>query len=247
MQIEEYGKENKKIIVMLHAANFVHTFNRQYVLAREYHIIVPHIMGFGNEADRIFDTGTCVNELAEYIQSLNQRVLLVGFSFGAQLAFKLVAEHESLFCGAILVSPWLIKEEPMLSKVLKMNEKQFASFKKRWLCSIIGRMNGLSGEQRKKFVEQMQAVKIETIRNSVDNGITLDNVEGFADVTIPVIALAGGKEQKEVTVGVKEMAAINKNCCYEIYEKAAHNIPPVHYKKFNALICEMAEEYVLWE
>ena len=71
MWMEEYGKENEKIIVMLHGANFVHSFDRQYVLASEYHIIVPHIMGFGNEADRIFDTETCVKELAEYIQSLN--------------------------------------------------------------------------------------------------------------------------------------------------------------------------------
>ena len=29
MQIEEYGKENDKIIVMLHGAYFVHSFGRQ--------------------------------------------------------------------------------------------------------------------------------------------------------------------------------------------------------------------------
>lgn len=55
---------------------------------------------------------------------------------------------------------------------MKMNEKQFASFKKKWLCNIIGMMNGLPREPRKKFVHQMQNVKIDTIRNSVNNGIT---------------------------------------------------------------------------
>ncbi len=33
MYAEEYGKGNKEIIVMLHGANFVHTFSRQYILA----------------------------------------------------------------------------------------------------------------------------------------------------------------------------------------------------------------------
>ena len=111
MKIEEFGTENHKTIVMLHGANFVHSFGRQYQLAKTYHIIVPHIMGFGAEAYRVFDTETCVKELASYIETLGNKVTLIGFSLGAQLAFKLVSEYEYLFDSAILVSPWLIKEK----------------------------------------------------------------------------------------------------------------------------------------
>ncbi|WP_202961128.1 hypothetical protein [Bifidobacterium tsurumiense] len=67
MKIEEFGKDNDSIIVMLHGANFVHTFGRQYSLAADFHLIIPHIMGFGGEAERVFDTETCITELAEYI------------------------------------------------------------------------------------------------------------------------------------------------------------------------------------
>ncbi|MBQ8780472.1 MAG: alpha/beta hydrolase [Oscillospiraceae bacterium] len=238
MITEELGKGNEKTIVMLHGANFVHTFGMQYRLADSYHIIVPHIMGYGNHTDKIFDTDSCINELAEFISGLNKKVLLVGFSLGAQLAFRLVSEHPELFTGAVIVSPWLIKEEPMLSEVMKMNEKQFASFKKRWLCNIIGMMNGLPSAQRKEFVEQMQKVSIKTVHNSVNNGITFDTVS-FADVSIPVIALAGAKEQKEVTDSVKKMAELNDNCRFEIWDKAAHNIPVLFSKRFNELLCSM--------
>jgi glycerol-3-phosphate dehydrogenase (NAD(P)+) len=48
MKVEEYGKDNPETIVMLHGAFFVHTFGRQYSLSKEYHIVVPHIMGFGD-------------------------------------------------------------------------------------------------------------------------------------------------------------------------------------------------------
>jgi pimeloyl-ACP methyl ester carboxylesterase len=237
MKIEEYGKENDKTIVMLHGANFVHSFGKQYSLAKEYHIIVPHIMGFGNEANRIFESDICVKELAEFIASLNKKVLLVGFSLGAQLAFRLVSEYEELFSSAIIVSPWLIKEEPMLSEVMKVNIKQYDSFKKKWLCNLIGLMNGLPSMQRKEFVEQMQKVKIETIQNSVYNGITFESVPSFVNVSVPIVALAGGKEQKEVKDSVKKMSEINPNCRYEIWDKAAHNIPPVFAKRFNGVIC----------
>ena len=184
MQIEEYGKENDKIIVMLHGAYFVHSFGRQYVLANRYHIIVPHIMGFGAEADRTFDAEACMKELAEFIRTLGKKVTLVGFSLGAQLALKLASEYEDLFSAAIVVSPWLMKEEAYMEKILEQNLKQLASLKKKWQCHLIGAMNGLPPKQRKEFVEQMQHVKEETVRNMVFNGITMESLSGIADKSV---------------------------------------------------------------
>ena len=240
MYVEEYGKDNRSVIVMLHGANFVHCFGRQYSLAEKYHVVVPHIMGFGNEVERTFDAEICIQELADYIRSFENKVLLIGFSLGAQLAFKLISEHPELFYAAIIVSPWLNKEEPELSEVLRVNEKQFYSLKKKWLCNIIGMMNGLPPALRKTFVRQMQEVRIETIRNSVNNGITFDSIPGFKNVDFPVIALAGAKEQQSVLNSIKRLAETNNNCRYEIWEKAAHNIPPMFSKRFNKLITETA-------
>lgn len=155
MHYYEYGKENDKTIVFLHGANFVHSFGRQYPLAEKYHLIIPHIMGYGDAADEIFDTETAVKQLANFIADIGKKVTLVGFSLGAQLSVKLCAEYPQYFTSAIIVSPWLIKKEPMLSKVMAMNEKQFASFKNKRLCGFIGFMNGLPKEQRKEFVAQM--------------------------------------------------------------------------------------------
>ena len=239
MKVEEYGKGNSKTIVMLHGANFVHTFGRQYSLSKKYHIVIPHIMGFGDNTDEIFTTDECVRELADYIKSINKKVMLVGFSLGAQLAFRLVAEYEELFESAIIVSPWLIKEESELAKADELNKKQFKQLQKKFLCRIIGTMNGLPPKACKEFVEQMQNVKEETIHNIVYNGITIESVPKFADVSIPVIALAGGKEQENILNSIKKMAEINKNCKFEIWDKAAHNIPPLFSKKFNELICSL--------
>ena len=226
---------------MLHGANFVHSFGKQYSLADRFHIIIPHIMGFGEEADRVFDTEVCTNEIADFISGLNKKVMLVGFSLGAQLAFKLISEHAELFYSAVIVSPWLNKTEVSIEKALKINEKQLVSLKKKWLCNCIGFMNGLPGGARQEFTLWMQNVKAETIRNSVDNGITFEGEPHFADVPFPIVALAGGKEQKEVIDSVKKMAGINPYCRYEIWEKAAHNIPPVFAKEFNALIINLAQ------
>ena len=240
MKVEEYGRGNEKTIVMLHGAFFVHSFGRQYPLSEKYHILVPHIMGFGDHTDRIFKTEECVRELAEYIRTLNKKVMLVGFSLGAQLAFKLVSEYEELFEAAIIVSPWLIKkEEPLLSRVEEQSIRQLKQMKNRFTCGLIGLINGLPSKQRKEFVFQMGRVREETVRNVVYNGITLEGTLAFNGVTIPMVALAGEKEQAEVRDSVKRMSERNPNCQYEIWEKAGHNIPPLFAKRFNGLICSM--------
>ncbi|MBQ2800780.1 MAG: alpha/beta hydrolase [Lachnospiraceae bacterium] len=236
MKVEEYGKGNSKTIVMLHGAHFVHTFGRQYSLSKEYHIVVPHIMGFGDNTDRIFRTDECIKELADYIKSINKKVMLVGFSLGAQLAFKLVSEYSELFESAIIVSPWLIKEEPVLSEIAKLNKKQL---KNKFICGFTGTMNGLPPKACKEFILQMQNVKEETVHNIVYNGITIDSVPEFANIKIPVSAVCGAKEQDEVINSIKKMAEINENCRFEIWNKAGHNIPPLFAKRFNELICSV--------
>lgn len=236
MKIEQYGIGNEKTIVMLHGAFFVHSFGRQYPLSKDYHIVVPHIMGFGDNTEKAFQTDECIKELYEFIKSLNKKVMLVGFSLGAQLAFKLVSEHEELFNSAIIVSPWLIKDGRNLPNVLELNKKQFKSLQNKFKCSLIGLMNGLPPKACKDFVLQMQNVKEETIHNIVDNGITIESVPEFKNITIPILALAGEKEESAVQDSIRSMSEINKNCKFEIWEKAGHNIPPLFAKRFNQLI-----------
>lgn len=242
MYCEKFGDENNSAIVFLHGANFVHAFGKQYSLSDRYYLVVPHLMGYGKETERIFDAEEQTRELAEFIAGFGRKVTLVGFSLGAQLAVKLVAERPELFNAAVFVSPWLTKYEPLFSKALQENEKQFKMFKNKGICRFIGLVNGLPKEQRREFVEQIQNLKIETVRNAIDNKITFETLKGFENVSIPMIALAGGKEPKEVAEGLNKLAELNPNCNSMIWEKAAHNIPPVFYKKFNELLCELIEK-----
>lgn len=242
MYFEQYGERENPMIVFLHGAYFVHSFGRQYSLAKRYCLIVPHIMGCGNETDKVFNATDAAETLTDFIRGLNGKVTIIGFSLGAQLAVKMVAEHEELFKGAIIVSPWLIKEEPMLSKAYRKNVRQLRSLKNKILCNIIGFMNGLPKAERKAFVNQMQNVTEKTLRNTVYNGITFEVLKRFSEVTVPVIALAGEKEQKEVTDSVLGLQQMNRHCKAEIWKKAGHNIPPLFHERFNALISEFVEK-----
>lgn len=241
MIVEEYGAKNEKIVVMLHAANYVSTFEAQYELANDYHIVVPHLMGFGDNTEKSFQTDECIKQLADYIAGFGKKVYLVGFSLGAQLGFKLISEHQELFRAAILISPWLIKEEPFQSEIEAANIKQLKRLKNKLICNFIATMNGMHTEQRKIFVSQMQNVTESTMHNIVYNGITLESVPSFKDVLFPVAVLAGSKEYKEVQDSVIRMSELNVNCRYKIFDRAGHNIPIAFSKRLNAMIRRMCK------
>lgn len=241
MYFEQYGQRENPIVVFLHGAFFVHSFGRQYPLSEKYCLLIPHLPGFGREAKETFEASAVVSELAQFIRELGRPVTLVGFSLGAQLAVKLLAEHPELFNGAVIVSPWLIKDEGSLEEAYRANSKQVRTMKNRFMCRIIGLMNGLPGPQRDEFVEQMQQVSEQTLRNVVYNGIDLDSVEDFARVEVPVVVLAGGKEQARVINSARCLEHMNPNCRVEVWPKAAHNIPPLFRKRFNSLLEEFVD------
>ena len=236
MYFIELGDRRAPTVIMLHGAFFVDAFGQQYPLSDRYHLVIPHIKGFGKAAKETFETGPALEEVRELISQYGELVYVIGFSLGAQLAFKLVSENPELFRKAILVSPFLMKKDEISDRVTDENLKMLRSMKNRFFCHAIGLMNGLPKQSRADFVESMQLVSEETVRNCVDNGISFDAVDSYSACNVPILALAGGKEQAEVKDSVKRMAELNPRCRYEIWDKAKHNIPPVFAKRLNETI-----------
>jgi len=236
MYYEEFGDKQNPTLVFLHGSNFVQSFVNQYYFSGRFHLIVPHITGFGLEAETIFTTEKAVNDIAELIEKLDKRVTVIGFPLGAQLILPLITKHTELFLGAIMVSPWILKEEKMMNKILLQNNKDFAFVKSKSANQLIGMMLHLNKKQTQKMYEYSLAVQKESVLNSINNGIDIRNYPRFANISLPMLAICGNKEIKDVKDSVKELNKINSNCKYEIWETAAHNIPTNFSKKFNATI-----------
>lgn len=63
MYYDEYGSRELPTVILLHGAFFVDTYARQYSLQDRFHLVVPHIMGFGKAAGETFDTEEATRSL----------------------------------------------------------------------------------------------------------------------------------------------------------------------------------------
>lgn len=117
LHYDEYGSPNHPTTLLLPGAGALDTFNQQYVFADSYHLFVLHLPGSGKASGVVYDPHKTTQELLELIQSLHQKVGVIGHSLGAQIAIRLVSEHPEFFHFAIFLSAW-VKPNPQKIKGL---------------------------------------------------------------------------------------------------------------------------------
>lgn len=239
MVFEEYGKENSDIMFMLHGLHNVYAFREQYTLKSKYHIMVPNLLGFGERTDEIFETGSQISEIVDYLSSLEKNVILVGFSLGAALAFKLVSEYENFFKRVVLVSPCLLWDENLSKKYTEGALKGLKFLKNKIFVKLLCFLNGIPKKYRLKMAEQIPKVQENTVINAINCGIDFDSVKGFSEVSIPVTVFCGEKEPDVTKNSCRKLCEINKNCELKLVKSAAHNIPTKFCEQFNKFLLEL--------
>lgn len=231
MKVEAMATEKGRPFVFLHGAGYVDCFAAQEPLAQTHALYVPHLMGYGAEEGRVFEAGACLRELTAWIDSLGTPVVLVGFSLGAQLAFALTAAQPQLFRASVLISPWLIKEEPQLSHVERRNLKYLRAHRPK-------APSHWSKAEARAWRERQE----QTMHQSIYNGISIAETPAFTDCTVPMVALAGEKDFPIMHESIAQLAALNPHCHSEIWQGAAHNIPTAYAERLNALLASLWED-----
>lgn len=234
---EKYGDNTETILMFLHGTNFVHCFSKQCsYFARKCQAVVPHLPGFGRNCDVAFSVELAVSQVAELAKKFGRPVTLVGFSLGAQLCLPLLCRHEELFNGAVIISPWLIKEISDIEKLMKQYSDSEKAMRKGSASGVNAFAASLSRGEREEHKEFCQTVSMQSILASVDNGILLSDYPEFADIDKPLAAICGIKETTDIRKSVRALAHLNPRCSYDMWDGAGHNIPYKYAARLNAAI-----------
>lgn len=230
---EKYGENLSNVIMFLHGTNFVHCFSKQTAyFARKYQVIVPHLPGFGRSSDSTFSADLALEQTAELAAGIKGPVTLVGFSLGAQLCLPLMCRHGEKFNGAIMISPWLIKDMAEVEKLMKRQADNEKNMRGGGISLSVG-LNKMEREEHKEFCK---TVSMKSILNSIDNGILLSDYPDYAEVEKPMMAICGMKETTDMRKSVHALAHQNPRCVYDMWDGAGHNIPYKFAPRLNKTI-----------
>lgn len=110
--------------------------------------------------------------------------------------------------------------------------------KVKFLIKIQTKLVGLNKEQFEECFEYYKKLTKENLVAYITEGIDIINHPEFKDVKIPMLVLAGEKEDPEMISSVNFLGEINPNCKVEIWEKYMHDIPFKNPEKFNRVIVD---------
>lgn len=236
---QKYGGDANPVIMLLHGTNFVHCFSKQIdFLSKDYCVIVPHLPGFGRNCDAIFTTDLAVEQVAELAASIGKPVTLVGFSLGAQLCLPLLCRHGELFNGAMMISPWLIKDNAEIEKMMKQQSDNEKSMRSGIISGLNSLTAGLDKDERREHAEFCKNVSMRSILASIDNGILLADYPEYGQLNKPLAAICGIKEPTDTRKSVRALAQQNPHCTYDMWDGAGHNIPFKCASRLNKTIDE---------
>lgn len=164
MFFDTYGSPENPTLILLHGAAALDTFAHQYdLLAERFYVVVPHLPGAGKAAAELYDPQATADALAQWIESLAVgTVRVMGHSVGAELAVKLVSEHESLFSRAVFLSPWLCASERSVVRFTKLARMSYGAIKNASLLRMQAKYWGLTPEQTETMVAYSPRIPLET-------------------------------------------------------------------------------------
>ncbi len=238
---EKYGNELNPIIMFLHGESAVQCFSKQCdYLSGSYCAVVPHLPGFGRNSDTGFTTGEALKQIAELAAYLGKPVTLAGFCIGATLCLPLLCRYGEYFNGAVMISPWVLKEVADVEKALKQQGDREKHMGNKLLMGINGLSMGFDRNERKTYEEYRKNMNMNSVVAAIDNGIRLEDYPEYAELDKPILALCGLKEEIGVRKSVRALYAQNPNCSYDMWDGAAQNIP----FKYSARLSKTIEEFL---
>lgn len=240
MYFDEIGNPQNHTIIMLHGAGLPLGFSKQYSLASEYHLVLPHLYGNGEEADKMYTLDECVYGILELVKNLGKdKVTLVGFSLGAQLIIPILCKEETYFDKAVLISPWICKSEKAIKSVVESTNQMGSLMHIKWIAKLQAQMVGMSKTDKERFITYCKNTTKENLIAMVMQGVNIEDYNEYRDLQLPMLLLAGSKENEEIHDSVKLLQKLNpEHCKIQILEKCGHDIPYNRAQQFNTILLD---------
>jgi len=185
-----------------------------------------------------------VNELIEK-KANNKKVIVVGFSLGAQVAIQMLSIQPNLISYAIINSA-LVRPNSFIKKLIKPSIKlTFPLVKNKSFSKLQAKTLYVDHEHFDTYYKESTQMKSETLIRILEENMSFTIPSDFNKAKSKILVTVGEKEKVIMKKSAIDIVSNNSNCTGIVIPNVGHGISLMDPDYFNQMIEKWIQEDVL--
>ncbi|SOC36052.1 alpha/beta fold hydrolase [Ureibacillus acetophenoni] len=234
MKINTFGDEKNPTILFLHGGGVGGWMWEEQVryFQRDYFLLIPELP-LSNSHFKIQHTAIELNKFID--ENLeNRKIILVGFSIGAQICISMIGNSLSKIQAAMINSPLVV---PINNRLMDISLKySYPLTRSRLFAKLQASSMGIPEHLFNTYFEESLLLSKDAFLNMMKENMCFEVPNSFYETKIPLLYTIGSKEQKIVKQSFERLKNNSLNANGFIFEKVAHNSPFKASAQFNQIL-----------
>jgi len=245
LHYQEYGDKSASLMLFLHGGGVSSwMWDKQIQYFTHYHCIVPDFPEHGLNNDEInFSINGSAAELIKLIEkkAKGKKVILIGFSLGAQVIIQMLSMKPDLIDFAIINSA-LVRPISYAKKLIQPSIRlTFPLIKNRCFSKLQAKTLYVSEDYFEKYYEESCQMKPDTLVRVLEENMSFEIPKNFRKANAKILVTVGEREKAVMKKSAIEIVETNSNCIGVIIPKIGHGVSLAMPEFFN----EMVETWIL--
>ncbi|KAA8746367.1 alpha/beta fold hydrolase [Paenibacillus polymyxa] len=236
---KESGNIEASLIVFLHGGGVSGwMWKKQIEYFSDYHCLVPDLPGHGLSSSTDFSINNCAEEILSLIvtRAQSKKVVLIGFSLGAQVAIKILSMNPNIIDYAIINSA-LVRPTPLATKIIKPAIRLTYRITKNRTFSKLQAKQLYIGEQMfETYYKETSNMDLNTLIKILEENMSFSIPRDFSISKSKKLITVGDKEKKIMKKSVLDILDKTINCKGIIIPSVGHGVSLAQPELFNKIV-----------
>ncbi|WP_438349895.1 alpha/beta fold hydrolase [Paenibacillus sp. FA6] len=236
---KESGNTEASLIVFLHGGGVSGwMWEKQIEYFNDYHCLVPDLPGHGLSSSTDFSINDCAEEILSLILTKVQgkKVILIGFSLGAQVAIKILSMNPDIVDYSILNSA-LVRPIPLANKIIKPTIRlTYRLTKNRTFSKIQAKQLYIGKQMFETYYKETYNMNLNTLIKILEENMSFSIPKDFSMSKSKILITVGEKEKKIMKKSVLDILDKTSNGKGIIIQKVGHGVSLAQPELFNKIV-----------
>lgn len=235
MRVIEYGKDNSKVIILLHGGGLSWWSYRDVAeyLQQKYHVILPVLDGHAGSDAPFVSIEENAKKLIQYIDEKHngQICLLGGLSLGAQIAVEIMSLRSDI-CKAAIIESALTMPMKMTHALIKpMMDTSFGLISQEWFAKLQFKSLRIKSDLYEEYYRDTCQISKADMTAFLKANSNYAVKRELSSTKAKVAIVVGAKEQSIMIRSAKQLHEMIPNSSLAILENMHHGEYSINHGK----------------